>query len=111
VAIAEPRKVRKHLAWGHKILGDVAMAEERIADARAEYEAAVGLLDHHPCPLIEWRILSAAADAASACHDTGLEDQYRGRCRQVIHGLAESLTEEKLRRQFLDSQAIRQALA
>jgi DNA-binding winged helix-turn-helix (wHTH) protein/tetratricopeptide (TPR) repeat protein len=110
VAIAEPRKLRKHLVWGHKILGDVAMMEERIADARAEYEAAVGLLDHHHCPLIEWRVLLAAADAASARHDSDLAGQYRGRCRHVIHGLAESLTDEKLRRPFLDSQAIRQAL-
>ena len=111
IAIAEPRRVRKHLAWAHKILGDVAMAEERMADARSEYEASMGLLDHHHCPLIEWRILQSAADAASARHDSRSADEYRGRCRQVIHGLAESLTEEKLRRQFINSEAIRQALA
>ncbi len=111
IAIAEPRRVRKHLAWAYKILGDVATAEERMADARSEYETAMGLLDQHHCPLIEWRILRSAADAASARHDSRSADEYRGRCRQVIHDLAESLTEESLRRQFLNSEAIRQALA
>jgi len=110
IAIAGPRRVRKHLAWAHKILGDVAMAEERMADAHSEYEKAMGLLDQHHCPLVEWRILRSAADAASARHDFRSADEYQGKCRQVIHGLAESLTEERLRRQFLNSEAIRQAL-
>jgi tetratricopeptide (TPR) repeat protein len=111
IEIAEPRRVRKHLAWAHKILGDVAMAEERTSDARSEYEAAMGLLTHHRSPLIEWRILQSAADAASARHDSRSANEYRGKCRHVIHGLAESLTEEKLRRQFLNSEAICNALA
>lgn len=110
VATAEPRKIRKHLAWAHKILGDIAMAEDLVADARAEYETAMGLIDGHRSPLIEWRILLAATQAAAACHDSELAGEYRARCRQVIHGLADSLTEEKLRRQFLGSEAIRQAL-
>jgi hypothetical protein len=111
VEIAEPRKIGKHLAWAHKILGDVAMAEDRLGDARSEYERAVGLLDPNRCPLIQWRVLLAAAEAASARHESPLADQYRNQCRHVIHGLAESLTDEKLRRQFLGSEAIRRALA
>jgi DNA-binding winged helix-turn-helix (wHTH) protein/tetratricopeptide (TPR) repeat protein len=110
VEIAEPRKIGKHLAWAHKILGDVAMAEDRLGDARGEYETAAALLDPHRCPLIQWRVLLAAAEAASARHESPLADQYRNQCRHVIHGLAESLTDEKLRRQFLGSEAIRRAL-
>ena len=111
VAIAEPRKTRKHLAWAHKILGDVASAEERMDEAQASYETAIGLLDRYRNPLIEWRVLLAASESAAARKDSDLADQYRGRCRQVILHLAESLTDEKLRRQFLDSEAIRKALA
>jgi tetratricopeptide (TPR) repeat protein len=108
--IAKPRNIRKHLAWAHKILGDIAMAEERPKDARREYESSLGLLDRHRCPLIEWRILLAAAEAASACSETVTADQYRGRCHHTIQRLADSLTEEKLRRQFLGSETIRRAL-
>jgi len=43
--------------------------------------------------------------------DSNLAAEYRARCRQVIHSLADSLTDEKLKRQFLGSETIRQALA
>jgi len=111
IAIAEPRKTRKHLAWGYKILGDVALAEERMEDAHAQYQTALDLLERYRNPLIHWRVLHAAAEAASARHDSDLADQYRRRCRQVINSLAESLTDGQLRRQFLGSRPIRQALA
>jgi tetratricopeptide (TPR) repeat protein len=110
VALAAPRKARKHLARAHKILGDVAVAEERFTDARQQYDAALRVLERHRCPTIEWTVLLAAADMASAYRDTGLAEHFRGRCRQVIHGLADSLIEDNLRRQFLDSEAIRRAL-
>jgi DNA-binding winged helix-turn-helix (wHTH) protein/tetratricopeptide (TPR) repeat protein len=110
VALAEPRKARKHLAWAHKVLGDIAVAEERFADAHREYQTALRLLERYRCPLIEWRVLLAAAEMASAYRDVPLAEHYRGRCRRVIHLLADSLTGEKLRRQFLGSEAIRRAL-
>jgi predicted ATPase len=110
VALAAPRKARKHLAWGHKLLGDVAVAEERFADAGREYETALAMLARHRCPLIEWRILLAAAEAASAYHQTPLAEHYRARCQHVIHSLADSLIDERLRRKFLGSEAVRAAL-
>jgi DNA-binding winged helix-turn-helix (wHTH) protein/tetratricopeptide (TPR) repeat protein len=110
IQLAEPCKARKHLAWGHKILGDVSMAEDRPEDARIDYATALRLLERHRCPLIEWRILQAAAEAATACHNADHADRYRGQCRQVIRALADSLAEEKLRRQLLGSEAIRQAI-
>jgi tetratricopeptide (TPR) repeat protein len=110
IQLAEPCKARKHLAWGHKILGDVAMAEERPAEARASYASSLQLLERHRCPLIEWRILQAAADAAAVCHDAGMAEEYRARCRRVIQELSDSLAEEKLRRRLLGSEAIRQAI-
>jgi tetratricopeptide (TPR) repeat protein len=79
VALAEPRKVRKYEIWGHKILGDVAVAEERFGDARREYETALRLLEGRRCPLIEWRVLLAAAEMASAYHDVPAAERYRAR--------------------------------
>jgi DNA-binding winged helix-turn-helix (wHTH) protein/tetratricopeptide (TPR) repeat protein len=111
VALAEPRKARKHLAYGHKILGDVALAEERPADALNEYQTALRVLQRHRCPLIEWRILHAAAEIASICRRNDVAERYRGRCRQVIRHLGDSITEEGLRRQLLGSETIRRALS
>ena len=111
LALAEPRKSRKYIAWSHKLLGDIAMAEERLPEAHAAYGSALELLGRYRCPLIEWRVLQALAGTADAVHDSNLAAECRARCRQVIHSLADSLTDESLKRQFLDSQAIREALA
>jgi tetratricopeptide (TPR) repeat protein len=111
VALAEPRKARKHVAWGHKILGDVAVAEERFADARREYETALRILQQHRCPVIEWNVLLAAADMASTHGNSALAGDCLGRCRQVIGSLADSVTDEDLRRKFLGSEAIRRVLS
>jgi tetratricopeptide (TPR) repeat protein len=110
VALAAPRKARKHLARAHKILGDVAVAEERFADARQEYGTALAILERHRCPTIEWTILLAAADLASSCHDTPAAERYRGRCRMILGRLADSLGDDPLRRQFLASEAVRRAM-
>lgn len=110
IQLAAPRKARKYLARAHKILGDVAVLEERFADARQEYDTALRILGEHRCPTIEWTVLLAAADVASAYHDSGMAEHYRGRCRQVICGLADSLLEDNLRRRFLRSEAVRRAL-
>jgi tetratricopeptide (TPR) repeat protein len=111
VALARPRKARKHVAWGLKILGDIAAAEERFDDARAEYQAALAILQQHRCPLIEWNVLLAAAGLAANHHDVALAEHYRGRCRKVIGSLAESLADDALRTRFLASEAIRKALS
>jgi tetratricopeptide (TPR) repeat protein len=110
LALAEPRNARKHMAWAHKLLGDIAVAEERFADARREYESALSVLRLHRCPTIEWKILLAAAGMASAYHDTPLAEHYRGRCRGVVRTLADSITDDKLRQSFLKSEAVMSAL-
>jgi tetratricopeptide (TPR) repeat protein len=106
LAQAQATVSRKHVAWAHKLLGDIAVREERFADARREYEAALAVLRHHRCPTIEWKILLAAAMAHSS-RDRSLAEHYRGRCQAVIGLLGDSITDMPLRRVFLDSEAAR----
>ena len=89
----------------------MAVAEERFADARLEYQTALRILQRHRCPVIEWNILLAAADMASTFGDPALAEHYLGHCRHVIGSLADSLTDEDLRRKFLRSEAIRRVLS
>jgi hypothetical protein len=98
------------MAWAHKLLGDIAVMEERFADARTEYGAALSVLRRHRCPTIEWKILLAAAATASSYRDISLAEHYRGRCRAVVHSLADSITDERLRQRFLKSESITLAL-
>ena len=98
---------RKHWAWGHKLLGDIALFEDRATDARYEYEQALSILERHSCPLIEWKILLAASDAACRLRETSSADSFRARARHVVRSLAESITEPSLRQRFQASKPIR----
>jgi tetratricopeptide (TPR) repeat protein/predicted Ser/Thr protein kinase len=98
---------RKHWAWGHKLFGDIALLEDRAPHARREYEQALSILEHHACPIIEWKILLAAADAARRLHDASAAANFRARARHVVESLAESVTDPPLRQRFLASKLIR----
>jgi tetratricopeptide (TPR) repeat protein len=98
---------RKHWAWAHKLLGDVALLEDRPPDARHEYGRALSILEGHACPIIEWKILLAAADAARRLHAGSSADDLRARARGLVQSLAESVTEARLRERFLGSKPIR----
>jgi tetratricopeptide (TPR) repeat protein len=110
VALESGKKTlsRKHWAWAHKLLGDIALLEDRAPDAGRDYGLALSILEGHACPIVEWRILAAAADAARRLHDGSSADDLRGRARRLIQGLAESITETPLRERFLDAKAIRE---
>jgi tetratricopeptide (TPR) repeat protein len=98
---------RKHWAWAHKLLGDIALLEDRAPDARHEYEQALSILQGHACQIIEWKILLAASEAARRLHAASSAGDLRARARRVVQSLAESVTEPRLRERFLGSKAIR----
>lgn len=104
---AKATRSRKHWAWAHKLSGDIARLQDRLPDARSEYQQALSILQGHPCPTIEWKILLAAADAARRLHDTASADSFQGQARHVIQSLAESITETALREGFLGAKAVR----
>ena len=95
------------MTWAHKLLGDIAVMEERFEDGRREYAAALETLKNHQCPTVEWKVFLVAAEMASAYGNVPLAERYRGECRALIHALAGSVAEDKLRRQFLGSRMIR----
>jgi hypothetical protein len=98
---AEMPRARKYLAWGHKLLGDIALLEERMEDARGEYQTALETLARNPCPMIEWQILKASAAAARRAKSGSTGEELLGRARAVIQSLADSIRDDSLRRKFL----------
>ena len=101
-------RARKYLAWGHKLLGDIAVLEERMEDARREYQVALEVLADHPCPMIEWQILKAAAAAARRAKDEPVSAELAGRARAVTQLLADSIHDNTLRDRLLSSQSVRE---
>jgi tetratricopeptide (TPR) repeat protein len=81
----------KHVCAAHGVLGEIAKLEERLEDARAQCKAALGVLREHPCPLIEWRILRAAGEAAAAARDSRASDTLLAQSVESRNALAASL--------------------
>jgi tetratricopeptide (TPR) repeat protein len=104
---AESTLSRKHLAWAHKLLGDIAALEERVEDGQRHFETALGVLQHHPCPTIEWKILKAAAELARRQKDDSAGAEFLGRSRAVVQSLADALGDDKLRQGFLAAKPVR----
>jgi tetratricopeptide (TPR) repeat protein len=100
---AKMPRARKYLAWGHKLLGDIALLEERMDESRREYQTALDMLARNPCPMIEWQILKASAKAARHAKSDSTGEELLGRARAVIQSLAESIRDDRLRRKFLGS--------
>ncbi len=104
---AEATRSRKHLAWAHKLLGDIAVLEERVEDAQRHYATALGVLQRHPCPTIEWKILKAAAELSKLQRNDAAGAEFLGRSRAVVQSLADALQDDKLRQGFLAAKAVR----
>jgi len=105
---AQKPRARKYQAWGHKLLGDIAVLEERIEEARREYQTALEVLERHPCPMIEWQILKASAVAARRAKSDTTLDEHLGRARAVIQSLADSIRDDSLRQRFLAARPVRE---
>jgi hypothetical protein len=98
------------MAWARKLLGDIAMLDDRPQDARRELSAALAVLDRHRCPTIEWRVLQSAAAAAAAIEGDAARDELRARAAAVVRSLADSIRNPQLRTTFLGSKQIRDLL-
>jgi hypothetical protein len=104
---AEATLSRKHLAWAHKLLGDIAALEERVADGEHHYATALGVLQRHPCPTIEWKILKAAAELAQRQKNDSAAADFLGQARAVVQSLACAIQDDKLRQGFLAAKPVR----
>ena len=105
--MAEATRSRKYIAWAHKLFGDIAALEERVEDGQHHYATALGVLHHHPCPTIEWKILKAAAELAQRQKNDSASADFLGRAKAVVQSLAGAIEDDTLRRGFLAAKPVR----
>src|SRR5262249_7142726 len=105
--LAEETLSRKHMAWARKLQGDIAVLEERVEDGRRHLASALALLGGHPCPILEWRVLKAAAGLARRLKAPSGSEELRGRSRAVVRSLADAIWDDRRRQSFLASEAVR----
>jgi hypothetical protein len=103
-ALARAEKVgaHKHIAAARKLLGDAAILEDRLEQASREYMRALSVLRHHPCPLVEWKILDAAAAVAARIRDQDRAERCSAQCAAVVTDLERSIADERMQHAFRD---------
>jgi tetratricopeptide (TPR) repeat protein len=101
-------RIFKRMAWAYKLMGDIAVLEDRIVESRRQFGAALELLTSHRCPTIEWQIARAAARAAGLAGDHAASADLIGRARAVVGSLAGSIGDNKRRDAFLSARLIRE---
>ncbi len=107
LAISTRSLCRKHTAWALKLKADIATLEDRVDDARRDYEGALGVLAQHPCPPIEWQIRKAYAELNRRMGESGAGDDQVRHARAVVNSVADSVPDEKLRQVLLTSKPVR----
>jgi tetratricopeptide (TPR) repeat protein len=100
--------VRKYTAWSHRILGDIAALEDRVTDARREYDVALSILADHPCPGVEWIVRKAYAGLARKTGDSEQAEVHAGRACAIVRLLADSVCDHNLSDKLLLSPAVRE---
>jgi len=105
---ARSHQCRKYAAWAHKLEAEIALLEDDVGAAGKHLEASIAILEQHPCPTIMWKVLRLRGQLAGRLGDTSLVDDCRGRAREIIQSLADSVTDDALRTKFLKSRAVRE---
>lgn len=93
---ANGAKARKHAADAHRILGNIAAAEEHAEEASAHYDAGLAILRKHPCSLMEVKLLRAAGGFARMFGRDGSE-VLLVRAERSAAALADSLRDGRAR--------------
>jgi tetratricopeptide (TPR) repeat protein len=105
--LATVTRRRKHVAWARKLLGDVAALEDRLREAVGLYEAGLFELKGHPCPSIEWKIMSALAGTHARLNRADESNTWKAAARVTLDRLADTIREDTLRTRFRNSEWVR----
>ncbi len=94
-----------------RLLGEIALADGRTAEAVSEAVGALERLRERPAPLEAWRILSTLGRGRLALGDAaGAREAFR-EAHAVVSSIAAGVHEESLRAAFLGSPAVREVVA
>ncbi len=105
--LAKSTRKTKHIALGHKLLGEIERLEGHGERAGESYRRALRVLKKRPIPTAEWPILQAYGAHLREAGRTGEAAEVLARAVAVAESLADTIRDTKLRRGFLRSEAVR----
>jgi tetratricopeptide (TPR) repeat protein len=102
---------RKYIVTARTLLARIAMAESDLAAAENELDAAIAILQQFPAPLEAWKTYTLMGRLKTELRDeTGARAAF-AEAAGVIRYVADHTGDDRLRRAFLNSTAVREAIA
>jgi tetratricopeptide (TPR) repeat protein len=109
-SMASNFKSRKYVAVAHKLRSEIANAEEKPEVARAEYQAALDVLDEYPVPVVRWRVIAGLGKLLSSTGDVEGSLKAFGEAKKIIEEIAANVSDNSLRTTFMESEAVQEVM-
>ena len=104
-------EVHKYAAVAHKLLAEIAIAEDDIATAKAEFACALDELRRYPAPLVEWAVYAEMGRLKARAGDPVAAREAFAKSAEIIERIAASVTDSSLREIFLNSEMVSEVRA
>ena len=99
-------EVHKYAAVGHKLLAEIAIAEDDITTAEAEFASALDELRRYPAPVVEWAVHAELGRLKARAGDPVAAREAFAKSAEIIERIAASVTDASLREIFLKSEMV-----
>ncbi|MDD2769798.1 MAG: hypothetical protein PHT19_13775 [Methylococcus sp.] len=99
------------LALGHRLLAQIAVAEDKAGEAEAQIAQALALIDGKTLPLAAWQVYAAATEIFRIAGKANEALGHRDKAIEIIRALTDSLDKTpeglRLRQAFADAPAVK----
>jgi serine/threonine protein kinase/tetratricopeptide (TPR) repeat protein len=104
-------KTRKYVAVAHKLRSEIAIAEGELEVAHREYQAALGVLNEYPVPVVRWRVLAGLGKLLSSTGDAAGSLKAFGEAKKIVEEIAANVSDNSLRTTFMESEAVQEVMS
>jgi len=104
-------KTRKYVAVAHRLRSEIAIAEGKPEVARAQYRAALDVLDEFPVPVVRWRVLAGLGKLLSTSGDAEGSLKAFNEAKKIVEEIAANVSDNSLRTTFMESKAVQEVMS
>jgi tetratricopeptide (TPR) repeat protein len=108
--IATRYEAHKYVAVAHKLLAQVAIANNDLGEAEKEFEAGLEELRQFPAPLVEWKIYTDLGRLKLRLGDGSAAQAAFAQATQIVNAIADNTADAELKERFLNSEVVREVL-
>jgi|SRR5579862_1780267 len=109
--LATQHKIRKYIAVGHKLFAGIEVLRGNLESGRKELGQALDILNHYPCPIVEWKVYADLGRVLGRAGRSGEAGEAFKSAASIVQMIASNVSDEKLRATFLSSTAVHEVLS